>query len=283
MRFNIDALSTILATNKAPDWEGRLCYKAPLSAGLLAIQPVFKERYFKLIGNLFFCEKEKDGRVEGVLVMEQFHVVRKELTASAIPGFFLVFSGVIEDQSQGGESRHEFVAESERSLTQWIEALEGCSYQKKREELILLQIRLRNKTGVDPLQGTSLRHNPIYYKGGRQELKDSLTSGEGGMKESSPGARKRQILLPPRRKTSSQSVPVQRKESFTSHIGIQNWERVRSVDVDQEDGKVVSSKKTGGIKVRVNPSFRSHLRSESNDKSQSEEDVELVSENLINL
>ena len=57
----------------------------------------------------------------------------------------------------------------------------------------------------------------------------------------------------------------------------------RSMDVDQEDGKVVSSKKTGGIKVRVNPSFRSHLRSESNDKSQSEEDVELVSENLINL
>ena len=55
------------------------------------------------------------------------------------------------------------------------------------------------------------------------------------------------------------------------------------MDVDQEDGKVVSSKKTGGIKVRVNPSFRSHLRSESNDKSQSEEDVELVSENLINL
>ena len=36
--------------------------------------------------------------MEGVLVMEQFHVVRKELTASAIPGFFLVFSGVIEDQ-----------------------------------------------------------------------------------------------------------------------------------------------------------------------------------------
>ena len=77
---------------------------------------------------------------------------------------------------------------------------------------------------------------------------------------------------------------MQRKESFTSHIGIQNWERdTRSIDSNQEDGKVVSSKKTGGIKVRVNPSFRSHLRSESNDKSQSEEDAELVSENLINL
>ena len=59
MRFNIDALSALLATNKAPDWEGGLCYKAPLSSGLLAMQPVFKERYFKLIGNLLFCLKRK--------------------------------------------------------------------------------------------------------------------------------------------------------------------------------------------------------------------------------
>ena len=59
MRFNIDALSALLATNKAPDWEGGLCYKAPLSSGLLALQPVFKERYFKLIGNLLFCLREK--------------------------------------------------------------------------------------------------------------------------------------------------------------------------------------------------------------------------------
>ena len=60
MRFNIDALSSLLATNKAPDWEGGLCYKAPLSSGLLALQPVFKERYFKLIGNLLFCLKNKE-------------------------------------------------------------------------------------------------------------------------------------------------------------------------------------------------------------------------------
>ena len=45
-----------------------------------------------------------------------------------------------------------------------VQALEGCSYQKQREELILLQIKLRNKTGVDPLRGTGLHHNPIYYR-----------------------------------------------------------------------------------------------------------------------
>ena len=57
----------------------------------------------------------------------------------------------------------------------------------------------------------------------------------------------------------------------------------------------MSSKKTGGIKVRVNPSFRSHLMSDSNDQSQMEENVksndnsqteenaEPASENLIDL
>ena len=59
MRFNIDALTCLLATNQAPDWEGGLCYKPPLSSGLLALQPVFRERYFKLIGNLLFCLREK--------------------------------------------------------------------------------------------------------------------------------------------------------------------------------------------------------------------------------
>ena len=41
---------------------------------------------------------DQDGKIESVLVMEQVQVVRKEVAASAIPGFFLVFSGVTEDQ-----------------------------------------------------------------------------------------------------------------------------------------------------------------------------------------
>ena len=57
----------------------------------------------------------------------------------------------------------------------------------------------------------------------------------------------------------------------------------------------MSSKKTGGIKVRVNPSFRSHLMSDSNDNSPTEENTksndeipteenaEPASENLIDL
>ena len=59
MRFNIDSLSALVTSSKAPDWEGSLCYKPPVSSSLLALQPVFRERYFKLIGNLLFCLREK--------------------------------------------------------------------------------------------------------------------------------------------------------------------------------------------------------------------------------
>ena len=38
-----------------------------------------------------------------------------------------------------------------RSMNQWISALEESSYEKKRAQLINLQIRLRSTTGVDPL------------------------------------------------------------------------------------------------------------------------------------
>ena len=58
MRFNTDGL-TSLVTRSPPDWEGRLCYKAPKLHG-----STFKERYFKLIGNLFYCLRVgPDGKV----------------------------------------------------------------------------------------------------------------------------------------------------------------------------------------------------------------------------
>ena len=57
----------------------------------------------------------------------------------------------------------------------------------------------------------------------------------------------------------------------------------RSLDVDREDGKVVNSKKNGGIKVRVNPSFRSHLTSVQSDQSPCEENRKPDFENLIDL
>ena len=36
-------------------------------------------------------------------------------------------------------------------MNQWISALAESSYEKKREQLINLQIKLRSTTGIDPL------------------------------------------------------------------------------------------------------------------------------------
>jgi len=43
-----------------------------------------------------------------------------------------------------------------------LQALRESSYTQRRERLILLQIKLRNKTGIDPLLGTNLENNPVY-------------------------------------------------------------------------------------------------------------------------
>ena len=41
----------------------------------------------------------QDGRVESVLVMEQFNILRKDWSAgSAVPTFFIIFSGDIDEQ-----------------------------------------------------------------------------------------------------------------------------------------------------------------------------------------
>ena len=56
MRWNEAEVAAHLAS-KPPDWEGRLCYKPAKASGSFALQPIFKERYFKLLGNLLFCLK----------------------------------------------------------------------------------------------------------------------------------------------------------------------------------------------------------------------------------
>ena len=46
-------------------------------------------------------------------------------------------------------------------MNQWISALAESSYEKKREQLINLQIKLRSTTGIDPLGklGTTFFYN----------------------------------------------------------------------------------------------------------------------------
>lgn len=235
MRWNEAEIGAFL-TSKPPDWEGRLCYKPPRSSGAWSLEPVFKERYFKLLGNLLYClrlgphNKGQTSDPVMVLVLENFTLTSTTQTVdgSDLNSFFITFRG--EESGPSGDKKHVFVADSARTVTQWTEALKNCSYEYKREQLILLQIKLRNKTGVDPLRSTAFQHNPVYFLNNKPPRDPTLLRAPPD---------------PPQRKFKSN-----RNENlgFTSHIGIQHWDSCEENHCDKV--KSISAS---------NPSFKSHL------------------------
>jgi len=234
MKWNETEMTSFLSS-KPPDWEGRLCYKPPRSSGTFSLEPVFKERYFKLLGNLLYCLRlgpESRGDTSDpvmVLVLENFTVVSRQAVESPHLNTFSITFKADESGVSPGEKKHVFVADSPRTVTQWIEALKNCSYEFKREQLILLQIKLRNLTGLDPLRATSFQHNPVYFLNNRPHRDPTLL-------RSPPD--------PPQRKVKQRSG----NSGFTSHIGIQNWDRTEDSNCDQV--KSVSA---------TIPSFKSHI------------------------
>jgi len=159
MKWN-EAEMVALVGRRAADWEGKLTYRPPKGGGTFAKQQGYKERYFKLIGNLLFClrinshGKGDENDPVCVLLMENFTVNPDPM--QELQSFTVTF------RSEEEEKKHNFVTDSARSVSQWVEALRESSYTQRREKLILLQIKLRNKTGVDPLLGTNLENNPVY-------------------------------------------------------------------------------------------------------------------------
>jgi len=149
-----------LVGSRPADWEGRLTYRPPKGGGTFAKQQGYKERYFKLVGNLLFClrintqGKGDESDPVGVLLMENFTVNPDPM--QELQSFTVTF------RAEEEEKKHNFVTDSARSVSQWVEALRESSYTQRREKLILLQIKLRNKTGIDPLLGTNLENNPVY-------------------------------------------------------------------------------------------------------------------------
>jgi hypothetical protein len=119
MKWN-EAEVISLLTSKPPDWEGRLTYKPPKSSHSFSLQTVYKERYFKLMGNLLFCLRlgqDNKGEITDpvtVLVMENLVVTRDDI--QEINSFSIVFKS-----EESSEKKHCFVAESTRAVTQWIE------------------------------------------------------------------------------------------------------------------------------------------------------------------
>ena len=121
MRWNESEVISILKS-KPPDWEGKLLYKPPKSSSSFSLQPVYKERYFKLMGNLLFClrigsdNKGDDLDPVCVLVMENFTASVGEI--NELHSFSVVFKS--EEHS---EKKHLFVGHSSREVGQWLEVM----------------------------------------------------------------------------------------------------------------------------------------------------------------
>jgi len=231
MKYNEGELVALLG-RKAADWEGRLTYRPPRAHGTFAKQAAYKERYFKLLGNLLFClrinsqGKGEEGDPVQVLVMENVHIEPDGM--QELNSFSATF------RSEEEERRHSFVTDSPRAVAQWVEALRESSYVKRREKLIMLQIKLRNRTGTNPLQGTNLEGNPVYSPG------------------ASPGPAPG-VVPPPSR--LAPPVPVVRTrpkvKGFTSHL--------TPVDTSLRDSIELGEEVEEGTVGATKPSFTSHV------------------------
>ena len=194
-----------------------------------------------------------------VFVMENFDITKDDMS-DELHSFFITFKHEDNGGAGVGDRKHSFVADSDRNVTQWMEvtivrcvklilsftsnyhllfqALQNCSYEYKREQLILLQIKLRNKTGVDPLRSTAFEHNPVYFLSNKPTRELTLLRPP----PSPPGRKLKQ-------KNNVSSSSSARTSSFTSHIGDNNWETF-----DENENSGANRKKSEPL-----PTFKSHL------------------------
>ncbi|KFM62662.1 Pleckstrin domain-containing family J member 1, partial [Stegodyphus mimosarum] len=149
MRFNEKEIASV--ATRPGDKEGRLFYKGP------GFREVFKERWFKLKGNLlFYFRLNEHGAVFenepiGVIVVEQCRI-QPELYAELPNAFSITFANELE-------RRHYFGSHSPRQTEDWINALKVCSYEHQRSMLKQLQTTLLERTGSDPLASFSANLN----------------------------------------------------------------------------------------------------------------------------
>ena len=261
MRWNEGEVA--LLASQTPDWEGKLTYKQPKSSRGGIVGSLWsgggggssssgsnssetRERWFRLRANCLFYFRLNTGQGRpplgsepmGVLILENCHV---QLEGFETPNAFaILFAG------EPAERRHLFIAESERNAKQWETALKSASYQGLRDRLLNLQIKLREKTGCDPLLGTGFEQNPLFSSLMAKKQESILVefappsgSGSGG----SPPKPK------PRSKAAGKS-----KSSFQSHVVCENWETHSPVNnqKNQDPSPEIQQKNS-------KPSFQSHV------------------------
>lgn len=239
MKWN-EGESVAFLASRIPDWQGLLSYKPPRQGGTFALQQsVFKERYFKLVGNLLFCLRSEGGEVISLLVLETCSVQKEDKDQN----LFSISFAAEDSGGGGGVEKHIFAAETKQGVIQWIEALQCASYEKKREELILLQIKLRSLIGKDPLEGTAFANSQVYSLRNRDE--EAVEAAEAAPSRS-----------PGRRTCKVHNKNGAARSNFTSHLGIQVWER-------REDEEHVCDESCHTV-AQPTPSFKSHVQVTTN-------------------
>jgi len=239
MRWNESEVQTFISS-RVPDWEGRLSYKPPKPSSGFALQNQFKERYFKLCGNLLACMRTDRGEVTGVLVLEHGEVKVEDKD---------IFSFSINFEVGDSIEKHLFVAVHMRDMRQWIEALSNASYELMRAQLISMRLKIQAVTGRDPLEGTSLDVSSLYAAAPPAAAGDLAVTVD----TTTPRDRRKCLHL----KTGGPA-----KSNFTSHLGIQVWEESRTAD-DCDDchksGEGSKSEKTAKSVGKSKSTFKSHL------------------------
>nr|ACO11372.1 Pleckstrin homology domain-containing family J member 1 [Caligus rogercresseyi] len=139
MRWNSNEILDY--SHQVPDWEGKMSFKSVL-AGVSDPGGGFKERYFKLKGNLLFYSREGQDPL-GLIVLENVASVQREIKeASMFSITFLCQKKLI------------FWVARSRSVEPWVDILSKASYEHQRHLLADLRLRISQRTGRDPLRGT---------------------------------------------------------------------------------------------------------------------------------
>ena len=141
MRFHFnDGAMKVLAAKRIPEREGRLFYRNS--------QGKYKERWFKLQGNLLFYFRTNEfGSIAtdpdpvGVFVLARYYI-QTELFAD-LPFVFSL--------SCNGEEKHYFSGHSMEQCNEWISALHSASYDVLRMSFEGLRRQIKSITGKDPI------------------------------------------------------------------------------------------------------------------------------------
>ncbi|XP_075216550.1 pleckstrin homology domain-containing family J member 1-like [Lycorma delicatula] len=173
MRFNDKELAH-LSLGEAK-LEGRLNYKKSSSGNITQTSGGIKERWFKLISNLLFYFRINEvGQIDlkqpaGVFVLENSSI-QAELSTGVPFAFSMTFS-------DDPDKKHYFIARTEDVVHNWVSTIKHATYEYLRSQMIILQKKINNITGIDPLLMYPHNRGTIrHFEDGKEDKEASFQS-----------------------------------------------------------------------------------------------------------